>query len=125
MKKAKKSIVVCAVLALIFAISACGGTAAQGVNNPDSSTFTIEEIQGNPAYYVGNITLIGIAGNSNVQGFVLQNETGTFEILVEYRGSQALPQVGDKISVEGRLTANRPCCGPGFTITSTQFETVE
>jgi len=127
MKKVKRSIAVCIALAIVFALSACGGdrSVAQGANNPNGSTFTIEEIQDNPAYYVGTITLIGIVGSSSTQDFALQNEAGTFEVLVDYRGSQALPQLGDRIIVEGTLVENRPCCGLGFTITSTQFEVVE
>ena len=101
------------------------GGATQGANNPYGGTFAIEDIQGNPANYVGTITLIGIVGSSSTQDFALQNEAGTFEVLVDYRGSQALPQLGDRIIVEGTLVENRPCCGLGFTITSTQFEVVE
>jgi len=126
MKKAKMSIVACIVLAIAFALSACGGDrpVAQGANNPNGDTFTIEDIQDSPAYYVGTITLIGIVGSSDTQDFALQNESGTFEVLVDYRGSQALPQLGDKIIAEGTLRENRPCCGPGFTLTTTRFEVV-
>jgi len=127
MKKAKKSIFVCITMLLLFVLSACGGNgdAVQEGNYTHGGTFTIEEIQDNPANYVGTITLIGIVGDSGTQDFVLQNEDRTFEILVDYRGSQAIPQLGDRIIVEGTLRENRPCCGPGFTITSTQFELVE
>jgi ABC-type oligopeptide transport system substrate-binding subunit len=128
MKKMKRSVVACIVLISVFALFACGGngSATQGENNQyDSSTFSIEEIQDNPSYYVGRITLIGVTGNSATQDFALQNEAGTFEVLVDYRGSQALPEIGNKVSVEGQFRENRPCCGPGFTITSTQFEVIE
>ena len=126
MKKMKSIIVLCATLTIIIALSACAGSSAQqGVNNPDGGTFGIEEIQNEPASYVGTITLIGIVANSSTQDFALQNETGTFEILVDYRGSQALPQVGDRVAAHGQLAENRRCCGPGFTIRSTRFEEVE
>ena len=125
MKKMKSIIALCAPLAIILALSACADNVQQGVNNPDGGTFGIEEIQDEPASYIGAITLIGIAANSSTQDFALQNETGTFEVLIDYRGSQALPQIGDRIAVEGRLAQNRPCCGPGFTIMSTRFEGVE
>jgi len=120
----KKIIASCIVLVLVFALSACGDS-TQGANNPDGSTFTIEEIREDPASYIGTITLIGVVGDSSTQDFALQNEDGTFEVLVDYRGSHALPQLGDKVVVEGQLGANRRCCGPGFTIRSTQFEAVE
>ena len=126
MKKTKKGFAVYIAIVVMFALSACGGNGvAQGVSNSNGDIFTIEEIQESPTNYVGAITLIGIVGDSGTQDFALQNETGTFEILVDYRGSQALPQIGDMISVEGILRENRPCCGPGFTITSTQFEVVD
>jgi len=127
MKKTKRSIIACIALVILLTLSACGGDrpAAQGASNPNGDTFTVENIQDNPAYYVGTITLVGIVSNSSTQDFALQNEAGTFEVLVDYRGSQALPQIGDIISVEGTLRENRPCCGPGFTITSTRFEAVE
>ena len=120
--KTKTSIAVCVAIILTLAISACGG--GQGTNNPQGGSFTIEEIQDAPANYVGNITLVGIVGASSTQDFALLNAAGTFHIQVDYRGSQALPQIGDKVAVEGRLAENRPCCGPGFTLTSTQFEEV-
>ena len=126
MKKMKKCIVACAVFATLFVLSACGGDRAvvQGKNNPDGGTFVVDDIQGSPAYYVGTITLIGIVGNSSTQDFSLQNKAGTFEVLVDYRGSQVLPQVGTEIVATGVLRENRPCCGPGFTLTSTSFEAV-
>jgi len=125
-KKSKIGIAVCIALVLVFSLPACRGneTGAQGSSNPGGGIFAIEEIQYSPADYVGAITLVGIAGASGTQDFSLQNGHGTFEVLVDYRGSQALPQVGEKISVEGTLRENRPCCGPGFTLTSTRFETV-
>ena len=126
LKKMKSIITLCAALIIIFALSACtGNNVQQGINNPDGGTFAVKDIQDEPASYIGAITLIGIVANSSTQDFALQNETGTFEVLVDYRGSQALPQVGDRVAVEGRLTQNRPCCGPGFTIMSTRFEEVE
>lgn len=125
MKRTKQVIVLCITLMFILALSACGGGTAQGANNPYGGVFTIEAIQDNPAAYVGTITLVGTVGSSGTQDFTLQNEAGTFEVHVDYRGSQSLPQVGDTIIVEGQLSANRPCCGPGFTIVSAQFEAVD
>jgi len=124
MKKAKA---ICIVLMLILALSACGDshTVVQGVNNPYGGVFAIEEIENSPGDYVGNITLTGVVGDSVTQDFAIQNEDGTFEVLVDYRGSQALPQIGGIVVVEGQLRANRPCCGPGYTLISTQFEVAE
>lgn len=87
--------------------------------------FRIEEIQDDPAAFLGNITLIGIVGDSETRDFSLQNESGTFYVLVDYHGSEALPQLGAEVVIEGELTENRPCCGPGFTIRTTRFDLVE
>jgi len=127
MKKVKRSIFLSALLVITFVLAACGGsgTVAQGANNPDGGAFSIEHIQGDPHAYLGEIVLTGIVGNVSARDFTLQTVAGTFEVAVDYRGSQSFPQVGDKLMVEGRLAENRPCCGPGFTLTSTQFEAVE
>ena len=126
MKKCRMIIVTCAALVLIFALSACGdNNVARGENNPDNGAFYIEQIQDDPHSYLGEITLVGIVGSVSSREFTLETETGTFEVAVDYRGNQALPQIGDMLMVEGRLTENRPCCGPGFTLISTRFELVE
>jgi len=126
MKKIKKIGVLLAMLALVFALASCNDDdSEQGANNPDGGTFTLEQIEINPRSYVGEITLIGTVGIIGHRTFVLQNEAGTFDVIIDYRGSQAFPEVGDKVSVEGRLMENRSCCDDGFTLTSTNFELVE
>jgi len=108
------------VLLLNLAFTACGADEVEY-----SGTFAIEQIQDDPHTFLGAISLIGIVGDVNSQDFTLQNGTGTFIITVDYRGSQAFPQSGDEIVVQGQLSENRPCCGPGFTLRTTQFELVE
>jgi len=118
-------IVTCITLVLAFVLSACGdGNAAHGANNPDGATLSIEEIEASPQSHLGEITLVGIVGSVSSQEFTLQTEMGTFEVTVNYRGSQALPETGEMLAVGGQLSENRPCCGPGFTLTSTRFERV-
>ena len=126
MKKTKTTIVLCTALALILALSSCAGNSVQqGVNNYNNDIFDIEEIKYDPASFIGPITIIGIVADSSTQDFALQDEAGTFVVLVDYRGSQALPQAGDRIAVHGQLLENRPCCGPGLTIMSMGFEEAE
>jgi len=126
MKKIKRTTVLLAVLALVFILASCTESdSEQGANNPNGGAFTLEQIQNNPRAYLGEITLVGIVGSVGSRDFVLQNDANTFEVIIDYRGSQAFPQVGDKISVEGSLIENRPCCGGGFTLTSTNFELME
>jgi len=119
----KKIIVLCIALMLVLVLSACGeGNASSGEH---AGSFSIEQIQDAPQSFLGEISLAGIVGHVSSREFTLQNESATFEITVDYRGSQALPGVGDAVVVEGRLAENRPCCGPGFTLTSTRFQAVE
>lgn len=124
MNKIKGFMLLCAACLFVLALSACGGYVGQGASNPNGDIFAIEDIKDNPSNYVGEITLVGIVVNSTAQGFALQDETGSFEVFVEYRGSQALPQNGGRVAAHGQLTENRPCCGPGFTLNSTRFEEV-
>ncbi|MCL1884667.1 MAG: hypothetical protein FWF81_13065 [Defluviitaleaceae bacterium] len=107
-------------LVFILFLSACADTDAAG-----GEVFTIEQIQGNPREHLGEISLTGIVGSVNSHDFVLQNGANTFEVTIDYRGNQAFPQVGDTVTVEGRFIENPPCCGGGFSITSTRFELVE
>jgi len=119
MKKAMKIIILCIALISIFALTACGEAHAEHMG-----VFAIEEIQDDPESFLGGISLIGTVGSVNTQDFTLNSETADFEVTVDYRGSGAFPQVGDIVMVEGQLAENRPCCGPGFTLRSTQFQAV-
>ena len=119
MKLFKKFIVASAIIAISLGLTACGDDEEAHVG-----AFTVEEIQDDPASFVGEVTLTGIVGDAESRDFSIQNESGTFEVGVAYSGSQALPQLGEEIVVEGTLTENRPCCGPGFTINITSFELV-
>ena len=128
MKKAKASIVVCIALVIVFALSACSGNGAlpQEIDSLNGGAVTIEHVLNNPGSYLGDIiTLTGIVGSVSPREFVLQNEAATLEITIDYRGNQALPQTGDEVTAIGRFTENRPCCGPGFTLTSLRFDMVE
>jgi len=126
MKKIKGIIVSFIALALIFVFAACSQNAtAQTESNTESDMLTIEQIQNNPRSFLGEITLTGVVGSVDAREFMLHNEDNTFEVSVDYRGSQAFPQVGDEVIIEGELIENRPCCGGGFTIITTKFELAE
>jgi len=116
----KKIVVIC--LVLVLALAACSGGNGGHAEVSGGEAFNIEQIQDAPQSFLGEIALTGIVGSVGSREFTLQNEAATFEITVDYRGSQALPRAGDAVTVEGRLTENRPCCGPGFTLMSTRFE---
>lgn len=111
-----------AALFVAFIVLTNSRTIVQGIHNPYGGTFSIEAIEHHPALYQGNITLTGIVGTSETQDFSIQSSSGLFYVLVDYRGSNALPALGSQVAVEGVLLPNRPCCGPGYTVRSTQFE---
>ena len=120
MKKIKLFAVLFIAFTLIITLSSCNEEGEDSAEYVDA--LSIEQIQDDPSSFLGEITLTGIVGAIGPQAFILENETSTFDITVDYRGNQALPQTGDKVVVEGMLTENRPCCGLGFTLTSMQFE---
>jgi len=128
MKKMKGFVTLCVAFMLMTILTACAGEAEE-VNHSGDGFVSIEDVQNEPAAHIGFITLMGVVANSDIEAFALQNETGTFEVLVNFLGSQELPQGGDIIAVEGLLTQrqNRACCGPGysFTMSSTRFELLE
>jgi len=109
-----------AVFVCAFALAACGGS-----ENENHGEISIEQIQNDPQAFLGDITLTGVVGEVNAREFTLISSTAAFDVTVDYRGSQAFPQVGDEVVVDGTLTENRPCCGGGFTLTSTHFTFAE
>jgi len=141
MKKAKGIIILLVALAFVFVLSGCNdNSTVQAETSPNSSTtqtasnteststvdaLTLEQIEGNPRSFLGDVMLAGVVGSVDAREFFLFTEDGTFEISVDYRGSQALPQVGDEVIITGQLIENRPCCGGGFTIITTRFDIAE
>jgi len=150
MKVLKKFIIIAVVFTFSLGLAACDGENTTDANElmsediqddvadadehtnedvqdaaPDADGLTIADIQDDPASFLGEITLIGIVGTSETRDFSLQNELGTFEVFVDYNGNQTLPELGSVVMVEGTLTENRPCCGPGFTISTIRFDPVE
>jgi len=145
MKKIKGIIILLAAFASVFALSGCAdNSTAQDETNPNNTTtqteinteintenthvvvaLTLEQIGDNPHSFLGEVTLTGVVGSIDAREFFLFTEDGTFEISVDYRGSQAFPQVGDEVIITGELIENRPCCGGGFTIITTRFDIAE
>ena len=91
----------------------------------DAGHFYVDEVAANPHDFTrGRVTLTGTVGSVLATDFTLVDEAGHFFIMIFYRGNQALPRVGDRVTVEGRFRENRPCCGPGFSMTVTEYEPV-
>jgi len=94
-------------------------TTADGV-----SYTSIQEVLENPGHFVENnlnITIAALVSGVESQFFYIEDESGTVELMIDYRGNQAMPQSGDEVVVEGQLVQN--CCNPSlFMLRVTQFE---
>jgi len=119
MRKSFKCCLFVAMLLTVFAVTACGD------NIDRSLTYSIDALVEDPESFLGEIIIEGIVIESDTRAFALISDAGDFYIRVDFRGSQPLPQLGRRVVVAGQLTENRPCCGPGFTITTTSYELLE
>jgi len=113
-----KYITLSVVLVLIFALSACGET--NGESSAVDGVLTIEQIKDNPYSFLGDVIITGIVDYGGTHNFILRDEARTFELPIDYRGNQALPQAGDEITIEGSLVDN--CCGEGILLRAMQYE---
>ena len=85
---------------------------------------SLEDVVSNPNNFIGNharvITLTGHVTNIGSRAFYIQNESGTAELMIDFRGSQAFPSEGDEIIITGLLIQN--CCDPSlFMLNSMSF----
>jgi len=117
--KIKKVFCCITVLALSLVLFACGGSEDE---TRDVGAITMDEIQENPEDFLGEVSLTGRVGNIGSLGFTLVNEAENVHIIVEYRGSEALPDVGEMVTVDGTLLMARSCCDEAFMLSSTHFE---
>jgi len=91
----------------------------------DGSGYTLlQEVLENPDYFVENnlnITIAAFVSGVESQFFYIEDENGTNELMIDYRGNQAMPQTGDEVVVNGQLMQN--CCNPSlYMLRVTQFE---
>jgi len=123
MKRTKMVFVPAIALALVFALSACGSDSYDSAAGGQIAT--LETVLGNPAGFADSqLTLEGFVANVSARFFYVRNETGTAELMVDFRGNQAFPSEGEKIAVRGNLVQN--CCDPNlFMLMSFGFEHME
>jgi hypothetical protein len=101
------------------------GEAEEAVDRYNGA-LTLDVIAEDAASYVGGRRrIVGYVAESATMPFALENASGTFLIQVDYRGNEALPELGEKIIIEGQFVENRPCCGGGFTLMTFAFTLVE
>ena len=142
----KKLIIIMSLLFIIsFTLLACAdNTAEQSGSEPESVVATnsaeavggadaagdgpgytsLQEVLDNPDHFVKNslnITIAAFVSGVESQFFYIEDESGTAELMIDYRGNQAMPQTGDEVVVNGQLTQN--CCNPSlYMLRVTQFE---
>ena len=128
----KKFIILIAIslLAVTF-ITACGNATtennAQEANTSEEAddfpnALTPAQMQHDPMSFTGQISVEGTVNHNGRFNFAVFTEGETFELAIDYRGNQALPNAGTTIVVTGEMNY-RPCCGPH--ILSTRFEVLE
>ena len=100
-------------------IAACGSAAVEYTANANTSSapLTVDEMQHDPMSFTNQISVIGTVGNYGRFNFSLSGENGDFELAIDYRGNQAIPEMGTTIIANGRMNY-RPCCGPHLIVTS-------
>ena len=131
----KKFTLVFIALALIITLSACASESRKGsgeesggrdttLNNSYTVSLTLEQMQYDPMSFTGEISVLGVVGEGDGGqfNFSLLEEDVSFVLNIDYRGNQALPEIGTAIIVTGEMNF-RSCCGPHLI--STHFEAVE
>ncbi|MCL2220847.1 MAG: hypothetical protein FWC20_00795 [Oscillospiraceae bacterium] len=85
---------------------------------------SINEILSNAPYLLqsqNEIILVGYVVDVSSQFFYIQNEGESAVMKVDFRGSQAFPQIGDEIIISGQL--KKDCCDPRlFMLRAMSFE---
>ena len=118
----KKVIVLLMLFVIATIVAACGSAADQGTPGDSSNTLTLAQMQHDPMSFTGQISVEGIVGNYGRFNFSLSGENVDFELAIDYRGNQSLPEIGTVIVATGRMNY-RSCCGPHLI--STRFEVTE
>jgi len=113
-----------AALILLLALTACNGEYSAA---NDDDTITLEQVMQDPESFVTRppreLALTGQATNITSSFFYIQCQACDCNstLMVDYRGNQAFPQVGENITVIGQLIQN--CCNPDlFMLRSFQYE---
>ena len=104
----------------VVAFVACGADAALPAEA--DAAVSIEQVQGDVSAHFGAIALTGTVANVTSRDFQLTTEAADFHVTVDFRGSQAMPQNGDRITVTGNLRED--CCNPGYILLATVYEAV-
>ena len=106
----------------VLVITACGSTTSHENDIGDSSyPITPGQMQHDPMSFTGRIYVMGTVGSYGRFNFSISSDNGDFELAIDYRGSQTLPEIGTTIIATGRMNYRR-CCGPHLI--ATRFEEV-
>ena len=117
----KKIIVLLMLFVIALVVVGCGSEDMQ--DNTDV-VLTPAQMQHDPMSFDGQISVEGVVGGqrTNQFNFSLHYDDGDFVLDIDYRGNQAIPEIGTKVVATGQMNY-RPCCGPHLV--ATRFEVVE
>ena len=113
----KRLFIILTLLVSIIIIASCGAEAADTNPEDSSDPLTVSQLQHDPLSFTGSISVMGIVGDYGRHNFSISSNGVDFELVIDYRGNQALPEVGTEIIATGRM-GYRPCCGPHLIATS-------
>jgi len=117
MKKLMLLLIVCM---LTMSLTACSSDDTDDYDT--NSVLNTTQMQDDPMSFTGQISVEGIVGNYGRFNFSISDGEGIFELAIDYRGNQQLPELGTNIIVTGQMNYRR-CCGPH--IIATQFEAAQ
>ena len=115
----KKFFILLTLLVGIILIASCGAEAAPSNSDNSPSVLTLDQLQHDPMSFTGSISVAGIVGDYGLHNFSIYKSSVDFELAIDYRGNQALPEMGTEIIATGRMNYRR-CCGPHLVATSFQ-----
>ena len=117
----KKFIALLTLFVIALATVACGDEDTQ--DNTDA-VLTPAQMQHDPMSFTGQLSIEGVVGEqrANQFNFSLYCDDCDFVLDIDYRGNQALPEIGTIVVITGQMNY-RSCCGQHLV--STNFEVVE
>ena len=113
----RRLVVLLVLFVCVLIVAACGRAQEQDDTGDSNYPITPCQMQHDPMSFTGRIAVMGTVGSYGRFNFSLSSEDGDFELAIDYRGNQALPEVGTVIIAIGRMHY-RSCCGPHLIATS-------
>ena len=124
MFKVRKLVLLGITAVLMLVLVACGGDtqgSSPNEGNP-GATLTVRQLLESPLSLNSEVSVIGTTQNDGRHSFALAQDGVAIPLLVDYRGSQALPAYGIEVIVTGQVMID--CCDNVY-IRAVSYEVVE